>query len=301
MFALALLFNQPLNALNVGQGIFIGHTDATAPVSMGIKTTAQSVLVAEITKDAAARVIYQKNPHELVPLASLTKRMSMFLLFEEDHHPDRITMSKDDEVKEERDAQRLDVVEGEEIAWNDLMRASLMFSANNAVKALVRAQGSSEEAWVKKMNARAQLWGMHDTHFADVTGMSPRNVSTAADILVLAQKAFAVPGMVEAGQGLTYTFIGKLPYSSRGVTIVHTDRSRKSFINNSQKGYRIVTSKTGFVQESGYHLVTKVSAKGGPGGQKNGKEIILVLLGSATSQTRFQEVKGLVWWAFEHM
>ena len=164
-FALAFLLQQPLSTVPLGQGVSLVKVEQYAPLSLGIKTTAQGVLIADVTGSKDLELLYQKNPHTALPIASLTKLMSMMLLLEKSKgHPAMVVMMQQDEVQGEKGAQRLDVAEGEEIAWNDVVHAALVFSANNAVKALVRAQGLHEDEMVEAMNARAQTWGMQDTH-----------------------------------------------------------------------------------------------------------------------------------------
>jgi D-alanyl-D-alanine carboxypeptidase len=75
-------------------------------------------------------------------------------------------------------------------------------------------------------------------------------------------------------------------------TIRHTDRLLESFLNQGSKGFAILGSKTGHLFGAGYNLVAKV--------KKGEQEIIVMVLGSATSETRFQEIKGLAWWGFEN-
>jgi D-alanyl-D-alanine carboxypeptidase (penicillin-binding protein 5/6) len=82
---------------------------------------------------------------------------------------------------------------GEQLSEYTALEALLIPSANNVAAILARWDGGSIPAFVKKMNATARAMGLTQTHYADPDGTSPATVSTAADQLVLAQKAMAIP------------------------------------------------------------------------------------------------------------
>ena len=261
-------------------------------LSLGIKTSAKSILVANVTSEEKPRIIFRKNSEEILPIASLTKLMTLLVLLDQGINMDSlITIMKEDGMFEEKEAQRLKVMPGDKVKAYDLFVASLIFSANNAIKALVRSSGIPPDDFIALMNKKAAKLGMSQAFFSDLTGLSLNNVSTASDLLLLAKQAFSQPEISKAGSYARYTFLISRSASEDSVpiTIYNTDELLPSFLNKSEQGYRIINSKTGHLFEAGYHLIMKLENKG--------KALMIILLGSESSSARFQEAKGLAWWA----
>ena len=149
--------------------------------------------------------------------------------------------------------------------------------------ALARSTGLTEEGFVEAMNQKAQELGMSDSIFFEPTGLDPANVSTAFDIIKLAQTALSQPDIAAATKQKEYKF--SIINAPRNYTLKNTDRLLNSYLN-------VVSGKTGFLDEAGYCLVSNID--------NNGHEVLVVVLGSETEDSRFQEVKALSQWSFDN-
>lgn len=246
--------------------------------SLGIKTTAKSVLVRD---EASGKILFEKNPGERLPLASLTKLMTALVLLENYPEWDKeVTYLPEDE--EEGD--KLHNYRGETVTVRELWNIGLVASSNNAIAALVRSTGMSRDAFVALMNKKAEENNLLSTKFFDPIGLDSRNISNVYDISELLKLALGKKEILEALQKTSYAFVSK--NKDKGHIVYNTDQLLGSYLN-------IFAGKTGFTDEAGYNMAIEAV-----GDQK--QKIIIVLFGSQTSETRFGEVKGLASWALEN-
>lgn len=146
------------------------------------------------------------NESTAFPLASLTKVMTALVILEE--HPlapgeagPQVRLTFDD-VSEYlllagEDQSVAPMREGDLVTQRQMLEALLVPSGNNYANLLARWDAGSVEAFVPKMNAKAEALGMTGTHYADASGISPESVGTAADQLLLAQVALRNPVFAE--------------------------------------------------------------------------------------------------------
>ena len=246
--------------------------------SLGVKLTAVSAMVVD---KKTGSVLWQKNPAEARPLASLTKLLTALVFL--DHNPGwetEITIQQSDY----REGGRIRIYNGERMYVRDLFNASLVASSNNATAALARSTGLSEEEFAGAMNRKAAELGMSDSEFFEPPGLDPANKSTAVDIIKLAQAALTNPFIIAATSQPDYHF--SIINAPRNYTLENTDRLLNSYL-------KITSGKTGYLDEAGYCLVSSVQ-----GGQ--GQEVLVVVLGSESEDSRFAEVKALAQWAFDN-
>src|SRR3989339_89985 len=247
-------------------------------ISLGVDVTAQSAIIVDKRTDF---VLWQKNPAELRSLASLTKLMSALVFL--DHNPgwqSVVTIQPGDY----REGGRIYVYAGEQIFVSDLFQASLLASSNNATAALARSTGLSAEEFVNEMNLKAQSLGMAQSHFVEPTGLDPGNVTTANDLVKLIKVAFAQAEIASATSRPEFSF--DVLNAPRHYTLTNTNQLVGSYL-------KIEAGKTGYLDEAGYCLTSLVK---GPDRQ----EIYVVVLGSLGEFERFQELKALAQWAFDH-
>jgi D-alanyl-D-alanine carboxypeptidase len=249
--------------------------------SLGVKTTAPRVYVVDAQSGA---MLFAKHEDEQAPPASITKLMTARVLRA---HGLAWDVTVTIETTEDGGGVAY-FAPGDEVTVRDLWKAMLIGSSNAAAVALARWTGLTEEKFVGEMNANAAGLGMANTHFADVTGLSPESVTTARDVSALARAAFADPEISE-----TATTPGFMMVKSRGVSrkVTATDKLLASFVNRPP--YRIMGGKTGFITESGYNIVLQIS-------RENASPIIVVVMGSGASDLRFQEAKSVAYWTFQN-
>ena len=162
---------------------------APVPVSMA----AESVLnlkssAALILDEQTGEVLYGKNAGAIVPIASITKLMTAMVVLDANLDPEEhLTVTTDDVDFLRGSSSRLAV--GVTLTRDEMLRLALMASENRAASALSRHYPGGREAFVHAMNLKAQLLGLHGTRYADGTGLSSTNVSTAEDLANLVRAA----------------------------------------------------------------------------------------------------------------
>jgi D-alanyl-D-alanine endopeptidase (penicillin-binding protein 7) len=223
------------------------------------------------------RVLFEKNPDNLYPVASLTKLMTALVYFQTQPQFDQVVEIMPDDV---RHSSRSHIRPHEEITVRDLLHAALMSSDNVATKALVRSSGIPLDEFVARMNALADSMNLTGTHFVEPTGLDERNVASAQAIAALLRTAASNPIVSSIMQKQTYSFA-----SNRKLhRLVSTNRLLKS-------KWRITGGKTGFINEAGYCFATMVETP-------SGTEVTAVLLGAPSNRLRFAEARRLLDWTF---
>ncbi|MEK7168059.1 MAG: serine hydrolase, partial [Patescibacteria group bacterium] len=157
---------------------------AKADASVGVKVTAQSVLVLD---QDSKKILFEKNSGQVRSIASLTKLMTALVFL--DNNPGwekEITMDSSDM----RPGGQTQLMAGEKLTARDAFFAMLVGSANEAAVALSRYTGLSEQDFISQMNIKAEALGMSGAVFKDVTGLDPDNQASAVDVMFLAQEAF---------------------------------------------------------------------------------------------------------------
>src|SRR5947199_184678 len=148
---------------------------------------AKAALVVDATSN---KILFQKNPEQLYPIASLTKLMTALVYFQTNPQFDSVVEIAPEDV---RHSSRSHIRPREEITVRDLLHASLMASDNVATKALVRSCGLPREEFVRRMNALADSLSLTGTHFVEPTGLDEQNVATAQAIATLLRIAASNP------------------------------------------------------------------------------------------------------------
>lgn len=248
-------------------------SDATPP---GV--SAEAYVVADA---ATGKVLASRNSDEVLPIASLTKLMTAAILLDTSPNFKKVvTYTKADVTP----YAYLRVKPGEKLTVGDLFYSMLVGSANNAATTLARSTGLTRAAFVAKMNAKAQAWGLSKTKFVDVNGLNPGNVSTAADYAVLANRVFHEYAVVRTASAKTaYTF-----KTVGGVK--HTIKTTDKLITQAGNPLTITGAKTGFIDESRYTYALRTK-------HANGAQVVVVVLSEPTSAVRFADAATLASWA----
>ena len=228
-------------------------------------------------------VIYGKNENDVWPIASLTKLVTAMVLLDQG-------LDFDAEVVYDgscdRNGARLRVSPGETMSVRDLWYTMLAGSGNNATVCLVRAVGKTEAEFAALMNEKVASLGFKQTHFEDVTGLSPDNVSTPYEYAMVAQLALRKFDILSGTTTKWYSF------TTRNFGIPHTIKNTNMPVLTSEL---VVTgAKTGYIDESLYNQMIKVKQP------DNGEEVIVVILGNAGWQDRYDETLILAREAFQN-
>ena len=226
-------------------------------------------------------VLFAQDEHTPREPASVTKIMTLLLVMEA---IDSGALSYDDVVTGSAHAagmggSQIWLKENEQMTVRDLLKAVCIVSGNDAAVALAEHLAGSEDAFVERMNARAQELGMNDTHFANCTGLpAERHLTSACDIALMSRELI-----------LHHPDI-------RQFTTVWMDslRGGESMLVNTNKLIRFYDGatglKTGSTGSAGYCLSATA--------EKNGMELIAVVLKGKTSDERFSDAKSLLNYGF---
>lgn len=221
---------------------------------------------------ATGKVLYEKNAEQSVPIASISKLMTMMVFLEQKPALDREVEVTKAELSGGGHTQ---LRNHEIVSLGDLMHMSLMCSDNVATRVLARESGLASEDFLARMNQKALELGMTHTRFVEFTGLDERNVATAADVARMLQAAASI----DLVRDITTTHSYEFRTQRRAHQIANTNRLLYG-------RYEILGGKTGFISESGYCFATWIRTQG--------REMIAVVLGAPTNATRFADVVRLI-------
>ncbi|MCD8513048.1 MAG: serine hydrolase [Nitrincola sp.] len=223
---------------------------------------------AAIAPLGAHEPLFTKRADEVVPIASITKLMTALVVLQSGLPLDEsLQVNRIGNTFGKNSPSRLRP--GTRISRMDLMRMSLMSSENLASYTLAENYPGGSAAFVSAMNATAALLGMTNTRFTDPTGLSPGNVSTANDLLILASATYQYPIIRQ----LSVQGQADMHFRSPAYSLAYTNTNPLTRNEN----WRVLLSKTGFLSEAGRCLVMIAEI--------NGKPITMVFLDSEGLRT----------------
>lgn len=252
--------------------------------NVGVKVSAERFVAIDV---ASGKLLLQKDADTPQPIASITKLMTALVIL--DQSPNWESVVKMERVDETRGAQP-HVYRGEEIKFIDLWKLALVSSDNNAIMAMIRSLTLSREEFVELMNQKAKILAMHNTTFADPTGLNEKNLSTAQDIARLLHFAMQSSEISESVLQGKYEF--NVLNRRKKRTVYNTDILVDSFLNKKEYGYKLIGGKTGYLPEAGYCLAVEIAHSEHP--------VIIVVLDSENISSRFQDVKAVADWVFSN-
>lgn len=248
--------------------------------SINLAQNAKSAIMIEAS---SGKILFEKNSHEKLPPASMTKMMSMLLVAEAIENK---VISWDQEITVSENASSMGgsqilLETGEKMSVDDLFKGVAVMSGNDAVVALAEAVAGTEDEFVKMMNQRAKELGLQDSVFKNPHGLDAVNhYSSAYDMSLIARE------LVKHDKVLKYTSIYE-DYLRKG-----TDK--ELWLVNTNKLTRFYPGvdglKTGYTKEAGYCLTSTA--------KKDGMRIITVLMGEPDSNTRNSETSTMLDYAF---
>ena len=230
-------------------------------------------------------VMHENNAHEPLAPASVTKVMTMLLIMEaidsgRIRWEDTVTAS---ETAAAKGGSQIYLKVGETMSVSDMVKSIAVSSANDCACAMAEHLAGSEAAFVERMNERAKELGMNDTNFVNCTGLddapeSAEHRTSAYDIALMSRE-----------------LLKNHPDIKKYTTIwMDTVRSGAFGLANTNKMVRFYSGctglKTGYTSGAGYCLSASA--------ERDGMELIAVVMGSETSQTRFAACKSMLDYGF---
>jgi D-alanyl-D-alanine endopeptidase (penicillin-binding protein 7) len=233
--------------------------------------------VAYVIDQDTQEVLFSKNDNAVLPIASITKLMTGLVIREANLSMDEaITITSEDIDTEKGSTSRLRP--GVTLTRGELLHLALMSSENRAAHALGRTYPQGLSAFIAQMNAKAQQLGMRDTKYAEPTGLSSRNQSSAKDLATLVAFAANDPTMRELS-----TSVGMdVEVGSRTLKYKSTNR----LVSNPN--WSIDLQKTGYISEAGQCLVMQAKVAG--------RKLVMVFLDSAGKFSRTADAERVRRW-----
>ena len=243
----------------------------------GLEVTAPSAVLMEAS---TGQVLFEKDPHALRSCASITKVMTLCLVFQA---LDSGQLSLDQTLTASAHAASMGgsdiwLEEGESMTVDDLIKATVIMSANDAAVVLAEAVAGSEEAFVAQMNEKAQQLGMNDTVFKNCNGLDEEgHVTSAYDVALMSQE------LIRHEKVFDYTLTWMDSVRGGETQLVNT--------NKLIRGYPGITGlKTGTTGQAGSCITATA--------EREGLSLIAVVLGADSTDHRFQDAAALLDYGF---
>ncbi len=230
----------------------------------------------------SGKVIFEKNPHESLPPASVTKIMTMLLAMEAIERGDLkyTTMITASERAKSMGGSTIFLDTGEKMSVDDLLKGVAVASGNDACVALAEHISGSCEAFAALMNERAAKLGMKDTHFVNCNGLDDDSHYTSAyDIAIMSRE------LLKHKDILKYTNIW-----------MDSLRDGKFQLANTNKLIRFYSGANGLKTGSTSKAGCCISATA----KRDGMQLIAVILGAPTSKQRFADASSLLNYGFSN-
>lgn len=262
--------------------LLVPMTAAARPLEEGtpMSLTSPAAILAET---ATGTVIFEKNADEKREVASITKLMTALLVMEA---LDRGDVKLTDSVQVSQNAAAMKGSQAlldanATYSLEDLLRTTIMASANDSAVALSEYLCGSEEAFVTQMNTRAKELGMTNTHYVNCTGYPQEGqYTTARDVCTLCCEVAKHPLYTKYSS----VWIDKLTHPGGRVTDL-TNTNRLVRFYQGCDGF-----KTGSTDAAKYCLAATA--------EKNGMRLVAIVLGTPVSQTRFDEARAMLDYGF---
>ena len=233
-----------------------------------------------LMEKSTGNILYESNPDERLPIASVTKVMTMLLIMEA---VDSGKISLDDMVTVSENAMSyggstMFLETGEQLTVNDMLKGIAVASANDGCVAMAEHLAGSESAFVDMMNEKAKKLGMENTHFMNTNGLDEDDhYSSARDVAIMSRE------LMKHETIFNYTSIW-----------MDTLRGGKFQLANTNKLIRFYDGANGLKTGSTSKALCCLSAAA----KRNDMQLIAVVLGAPTSAERFASAKSLLDYGF---
>ena len=267
---------QPADAVLVSAPAAEAATAATEVLDLNCRA-------AILIEQHSGQVLYEMNADEAVPVASITKVMTLLLTFEA-LHAGKLTLDTPVPVSEHTASMggsQIWLEPGEYFTLDEMIRAICIRSANDAAVAVAELVGGSEPGFVAQMNARAAELGMVHTHFDNACGLDKAgHVSTAREVAVMSREILNTCPEV-----LQYTSTWSTTLRGGATEIINTNKLLKTYSGTTGL-------KTGTTGKAGVCITASAT--------RDGLDLIAVVLGAPSSADRFNSAITLLDYGFGH-
>ncbi len=278
-------FHQPVaatgQALDFSQALHGDALNKTIPFAAGAKTG----IIVDMT---SRRVLWERDCRKDVPIASMTKMMTLLLAMEALEAD--LNRSLDDEIEITKCVMKIErtglayLTPGEKIKFRDLIGCTVVKSANDAAQQLAEVSAGSVDMFVDRMNQRAKELGLSAT-FTNPTGLTIKGVTSTAsalDMVLLGERLLEYPVVMDFMKQQEFAIRCGTPKETKFVTT-------NKLINPHYPG--VDGMKTGYTQKAGSCLTFSVV--------RNNRRIIGCVTGFKSAQERDKFCRKLIDWAYQ--
>ena len=271
-------FNMIIYAEDVKDNI--GNNNKNAENNSSLAKEAKSAIMLEAS---TGKVIFEKNSYDKLPMASMTKMMTLLIIME---NIDKGNLKWTEKVVTSEHAasmggSQIFLEVGEEMTVEDLVKGICIGSGNDAAVSMAERIAGTEDKFVELMNKKAQVLGLKNTHFVNACGLDDDNhYSSANDMAVIARQLVKYDKILEF-TGTYEDYLRKNTDSS--FWLVNTNKLVRYY-----KGVDGI--KTGFTKEAGYCITTTA--------KKNNMRLITVVMGEPSSTIRNRETTEMLDYGF---
>lgn len=240
----------------------------------------QEYVEACVLEPVTGTIIFEANDRAPWPTASLAKMMVMLIVAEKIHDG---SLKLTDQVTTSRKAAQMGgsqvyLKEGETFPLDDMMKAVVVHSANDATVAVAEYIAGSTDSFVVMMNRKAAALGLKDTHYYNVHGLPPEagesaDVASAYDQAILARELVKYPDVIR------WSSIDTAPFRGGAFVLRNTNHMIRTYPGCDGL-------KTGFYDQAGFNVVATA--------QRSGLRLIAVVLGSQHKLTNFKDASEML-------
>lgn len=267
-----------MKTVNLCRILFAGFIMlVSAPVAAQMNTPATHAILVDVETGA---VLLDKNANDRMPTSSMSKTMTMYMVFEA-LKQGQLTLDQKLPVSEKawrKQGSKMFVEVGDKVRVEDLIRGVVIQSGNDATIVLAEGLGGTEEGFAQIMTARAKALGMENSNFVNASGWPhPDHYSTARDLAILA-----------------YRMVTDFPeyyhyWSEKEFTYNKIRQPNRNWLINRNIG--VDGLKTGHTEDAGYGMIASA--------ERNGRRLILVVNGLGSEKERADEAARLLEWGFK--
>ena len=257
-------------------GLLGSQAALAAPNPAKLQLKSGSALVMDIN---TGKTLYQKNPAQVRPIASLTKLMTALVVLDARQNLNQtLTIDQNDRDNIKHTYSRVRF--GTKVSRRDALHLALMSSENRMASALARHYPGGRSAFIRAMNNKARQLGMRNSRFYDSTGLSTRNVSTARDLAKPITAAYRQPLIRQFTQDTNK----EMRFSTPAYSLMFNNTN--PLVKNPDWDVRL--SKTGYTDEAGRCLLMRA--------KPDRQELAIVLLNSVGKRTPIGDANRIRKW-----
>ena len=257
-------------------GLLGSQAALAAPNPAKLQIKSGSALVMDIN---TGKTLYQKNPAQVRPIASLTKLMTALVVLDARQNLNQtLTIDQNDRDNIKHTYSRVRF--GTKVSRRDALHLALMSSENRMASALARHYPGGRSAFIRAMNNKARQLGMRNSRFYDSTGLSTRNVSTARDLAKLITAAYRQPLIRQFTQDTNK----EMRFSTPAYSLMFNNTN--PLVKNPDWDVRL--SKNGYTDEAGRCLLMRA--------KPDRQELAIVLLNSVGKRTPIGDANRIRKW-----